>query len=234
MISLYIIIIFVLNVLILFYVFPFQKWSFQYHSKRCSDKNGKRRRQFFTTKIKSLSDTPQQPIPTITEQKNTKIISKNVFESLRSQDKDKHLPLNINDDDYDDYDDDDENGSDLLGNNKNDDDNDDDDDDDDDEGSIHKMEPGVDPTKFLNSLTNHRDDEISHFSQSPFPTVTRKYPPDVDNGISAKALLPGPPRDLVAQIVNPRFVALSWMEPLINPDEVISYIVYYKMSTSER
>ncbi|KAJ6643801.1 Neogenin [Pseudolycoriella hygida] len=56
--------------------------------------------------------------------------------------------------------------------------------------------------------------------------------PDGTKGM--KATLPGPPRDLVAQIVNPRFVALSWMEPLKNPDEVTSYTVYYKMTTSER
>ncbi|KAI8124499.1 Neogenin [Lucilia cuprina] len=46
--------------------------------------------------------------------------------------------------------------------------------------------------------------------------------------------LPGPPRDLVAQIVKPRFVTLSWMEPIKNPVEVVSYTVYYKMNNSER
>ncbi|XP_012155475.1 neogenin isoform X4 [Ceratitis capitata] len=46
--------------------------------------------------------------------------------------------------------------------------------------------------------------------------------------------LPGPPHDLVAQIVKPRFVTLSWMEPKKNPVEVVSYTVYYKMSNSER
>lgn len=130
---------------------------------------------------------------------------------------DSNDPNDSNNDDYDDdYDDDDD--SDL-----------------DSEGSIHAFGPGVDPKKLLNSLTNNRDknDEISHFSQSPFPTVTRKYP-DLDGTKSAKAALPGAPRDLVAQIVNPRFVALSWMEPLKNPDEVTSYTVYYKMTTSER
>ncbi|XP_062542701.1 neogenin isoform X2 [Armigeres subalbatus] len=48
------------------------------------------------------------------------------------------------------------------------------------------------------------------------------------------APLPGPPRDLQAQIVKPRFITLSWLEPAKNPDEVISYSVYYKMHTSER
>lgn len=130
---------------------------------------------------------------------------------------------NPNDSNNDDYDDDD-------------DDYDDDESDFDSEGTIHAFGPGIDPKKLLHSLTNNQDkqDEISHFSQSPFPTVTRKYPTDLDASKSAKATLPGPPRDLIAQIVNPRFVALSWMEPLKNPDEVTSYTVYYKMTTSER
>ncbi|XP_039953163.1 neogenin isoform X6 [Bactrocera neohumeralis] len=46
--------------------------------------------------------------------------------------------------------------------------------------------------------------------------------------------LPGPPHDVVAQIVKPRFVTLSWMEPKKNPVEVVSYTVFYKMSNSER
>ncbi|XP_058986961.1 neogenin isoform X4 [Musca domestica] len=49
-----------------------------------------------------------------------------------------------------------------------------------------------------------------------------------------KNRLPGPPRDLVAQIVKPRFVTLSWIEPIKNPVEVVSYTVYYKMNNSER
>lgn len=46
--------------------------------------------------------------------------------------------------------------------------------------------------------------------------------------------LPGPPHDLLTQIVKPRFVTLSWMEPKKNPVEVVSYTVFYKMSNSER
>lgn len=168
-------------------------------------------------------------------EKNTKTLSKNVFESLLSQDKDKtnaeQSNVNIggggdddedDDNDYEEYDDSD---VDLE-----------------DEGSIHPFGPHIDPKKLLNTLTNtntnynfnNNNDEISHFSQSPFPTVTRKSNIDVDGKKHDEAPLPGPPRDLVAQIVNPRFVALSWMEPLKNPDEVISYTVYYKMTTSER
>ncbi|XP_037927061.1 neogenin isoform X2 [Hermetia illucens] len=56
----------------------------------------------------------------------------------------------------------------------------------------------------------------------------------LDDTHLAKVPLPGAPRDLEAQIVKPRFVALSWMEPIKNPDEVVSYSVYYKMHTSDR
>ncbi|XP_070066133.1 neogenin isoform X5 [Drosophila virilis] len=48
------------------------------------------------------------------------------------------------------------------------------------------------------------------------------------------ARLPGPPRNLVAQIVKSRFVTLSWQEPLQNANEVVSYTVYYRVSNSER
>lgn len=187
-----------------------------------SDKH-KHRKQHPSTKSRHAQTIPLPSQVSLSQEKNTKILSKNVLDSLLSQvetNSDMQDPNDSNNDEYDvDYDDDE---SDL---------------DNDDEGSIHAFGPGVDPKKLLNSLTNknHRDneDEISHFSQSPFPTVTRKYP-DLDATKMGKATLPGPPRDLVAQIVNPRFVALSWMEPLKNPDEVTSYTVYYKMTTSER
>ncbi|XP_049295893.1 neogenin isoform X2 [Anopheles funestus] len=48
------------------------------------------------------------------------------------------------------------------------------------------------------------------------------------------APLPGPPRALQAQIVQSRFITLNWLEPAKNPDEVISYSVYYRMHTSDR
>lgn len=57
---------------------------------------------------------------------------------------------------------------------------------------------------------------------------------NADGGLDPKALVPGPPRDLVAQKINPQLVQLSWMEPIKNPDEVTSYSIFYKMSTSER
>lgn len=48
------------------------------------------------------------------------------------------------------------------------------------------------------------------------------------------ARLPSTPRNLLAQIVKPRFVTLSWQEPLQNANEVISYTVYYRVNNSER
>ncbi|XP_055381759.1 neogenin [Condylostylus longicornis] len=77
------------------------------------------------------------------------------------------------------------------------------------------------------------DDDNDNFD-SLLPNITKKYHSNLDANQLASVPLPGPPRDLLAQIVKPRFVALSWMEPLKNPDEVISYSVYYKMHTSER
>ncbi|XP_060653396.1 neogenin isoform X4 [Drosophila nasuta] len=48
------------------------------------------------------------------------------------------------------------------------------------------------------------------------------------------ARLPSAPRNLVAQIVKPRFVTLSWQEPQLNANEVVSYTVYYRVTNSER
>lgn len=170
-----------------------------------------------------LNKPSLSPLSSSSADKNTKILSKNVFESLLSQDKNK-----INSNNNDEYDDDD--------NGEYDDDDNSNADDQEDEGTIHRYESQLDKNRLLDTLTNinNKQSEISHFSQSPFPTVTRKYPTDTDGTNVNEAPLPGPPRDLVAQIVNPRFVALSWMEPIKNPDEVISYTVYYKMTTSER
>ncbi|XP_034120595.1 neogenin isoform X4 [Drosophila guanche] len=53
-------------------------------------------------------------------------------------------------------------------------------------------------------------------------------------GSGLLARLPSQPRDLAAQIVKPRFVTLSWVEPLQNAGEVVYYTVYYKMNNSER
>lgn len=109
----------------------------------------------------------------------------------------------------------------------------DDDYDNDDEGTIHPYGPNVNANKLLHTLTQQRQKNSNHkhtTNQANSPDL----PPNLDSDNGAKVPIPGPPRDLEARIVSPRFVALSWMEPKINPDEVISYSVYYKMSTSDR
>lgn len=155
------------------------------------------------------ADSPAQ------QEKSTNLQMK-LFHSLQSVDPNKLLSSNggsgeLNSEDYDnDYDDDD-----------------------DDEGTIHPYGPNVNANKLLHTLTQQRQQNSNHkhtTGQSYLPD----FPPNLDSDNGGKVPIPGPPRDLEARIVNPRFVALSWMEPKINPDEVISYSVYYKMSTSER
>ena len=192
-------------------------------TKQKTDKKGKH-----SAKTKHLikSKTIKQPsgglpIKPSNQEKNTKTLSKSVFESLRSKDKNKLL---ANDDaGEDDYDYDSE------------------DNEEDDEGSIHPIGPNVDPKELLSTLTNSKNaihdkelpGSVSHFSQATLPTFARNQP-IVEDDDGTKKPIPGPPRDLEAKIINPRFVALDWMEPLKNPDEVTSYTVYYKMTTSER
>ncbi|ALC42383.1 fra, partial [Drosophila busckii] len=57
-----------------------------------------------------------------------------------------------------------------------------------------------------------------------------------DKSLSSGLLsrLPGPPRNLIAQIVKPRTVTLSWQEPLHNANEIVFYTIYYRMNNSER
>ncbi|EAT33150.1 AAEL014592-PA [Aedes aegypti] len=158
-------------------------------------------------------------------------LSKGILDSLLSKTKDK-ANINQNKFNYDDYTDDD-----YLEHEE------DHDEDEDDSGKIYALRPNEDPNKLYQSLTGSRSSEpggteIGHFSNSHYPinAVTRKYPktPLLDGSGKFAAPLPGPPRDLQAQIVKPRFITLSWLEPAKNPDEVISYSVYYKMHTSER
>lgn len=114
---------------------------------------------------------------------------------------------------------------------------DDDYEDEEDEGSIHPISSGTDPNVLLNSLTNspkHQtfSDEISHFSNSHINPVTRKNP-HVEDSKHPSVPLPGPPRAVQAVIIKPRFVTLNWLEPMENPDEVVSYTVYYKMNSND-
>lgn len=121
-----------------------------------------------------------------------------------------------------------------------------DEDDEDDEGTIHPIGPNTNPNTLLHSLTqmeNERSEQNANH-RKPTPNASDKtnyvkssssnFPIErLDGGSDLQALIPGPPRDLVAQLVN-RYVTLSWMEPAKNPDEVVSYTVFYKMSSSDR
>lgn len=127
-----------------------------------------------------------------------------------------------------------------------------------DKGTIHPFGPHVDPKVLLSSLTHTNGggqqpidddgndagdvDDFDANSKSKLLSIyarTRNSTTADNGGVGGSGggdvtLRPGAPRDLVAQIVNPRFVALSWMEPATNAEEVTSYTVYYRMTTSER
>ncbi|XP_037952309.1 neogenin-like isoform X2 [Teleopsis dalmanni] len=129
-------------------------------------------------------------------------------------------------------------------------DEDEDDDDYDDPSSnqefINAYKHGDDPNKVLNSWKNKK--KLTSSSNSQAISYSSPDLDGVDNagngvvagktaGLLGNGLLnrlPGPPKDLVAQIVKPRFVTLSWLEPVKNPVEVVSYTVFYKMNNSER
>lgn len=119
---------------------------------------------------------------------------------------------------------------------------DDDYDDEEDEGTVHQIPPNVHPNTLLHTLTQKENEKteqiIRKLPQTTDKTNGIKHSTDLsienlDGDTNLKALIPGPPRDLVAQLIN-RYVQLSWMEPAKNPDEVISYTVFYKMTSSER
>lgn len=152
----------------------------------------------------------------------TSSIPKSIFNSLQSKDK-LSSDEELNSEDYD------QDG--------------DDDYDDEDEGTIHQIDPNVNLNTLLHSLTQKENQKIEQINRktTTIPaekTNAIKQSTDLsiehlDGDSNLKALIPGPPRDLVAQLVN-RYVTLSWMEPSKNPDEVISYTVFYKMTSSER
>lgn len=110
--------------------------------------------------------------------------------------------------------------------------------DDDDEGTIHPIKSGTDPNVLLHALTNSQkhheafSDEVSHFSNPHINPVTRKNP-NVDVSKHPSLPLPGPPTAVQAVIVKPRFVTLNWLEPVENPDEVVSYTVFYKTNAND-
>lgn len=166
----------------------------------------------------------------------SKHFSKQALDSLLSKNKNSQFsPSKFQDSDYVDR---------LNDNQQSDNDNDDDDyddeEDDDDEGSIHHISSDTDPNKLLHALTNPQNhnsnsDDISHFSNSQTNYITRKphHQTPAEDSKHASVPLPGPPRAVQAQIIKPRFVTLNWLEPVKNPDEVVSYTVYYKMNAPD-
>lgn len=115
-------------------------------------------------------------------------------------------------------------------------------DEEDDDDTIHPIpiHSDTDPNKLLHALINpdkphvSESDDVSHFSNSQ-TIVTRKppQPPTAEDSKHVTVPLPGAPRAVQAPIIKPRFVTLNWLEPLKNPDEVVSYIVYYKMNAPD-
>ncbi|XP_050076111.1 neogenin [Anopheles maculipalpis] len=165
-------------------------------------------------------------------------LSKSVLDSLVSRTKERPN-VSRQQFQYNEYTDDDYADHDRMLDSDHEDD-DDEDDDEEEEGKIYPLRPNEDLNKLYQSLTGSKsreDGEVGHFSnqKSPINAVTRKYSKSyVDGSGKLAAPLPGPPRALQAQIVQSRFITLSWLEPAKNPDEVISYSVYYRMHTSDR
>lgn len=184
--------------------------------KKNNSKNGGKSKQKTSTPPSSSSSSEVAADSPAQQEKSTNLQMK-LFHSLQSVDPNTLLSSNDG----------------RVGSELNSEDYDDDYDNEDDEGTIHPYGPNVNANKLLHTLTQQRQQNSNHkhaTGQSYLPD----FPPPLDSDNGAKVPIPGPPRDLEARIVSPRFVALSWMEPKINPDEVISYSVYYKMSTSER
>lgn len=95
------------------------------------------------------------------------------------------------------------------------------------------------------SSNNHFISKDVHLNNNPLSPTTTTFDTRsphqhqhrqhlLDDNSREAVPLPGPPRDLIAQLVRSRFVTLSWLEPKKNPDEVVSYDVFYKTISSER
>lgn len=182
--------------------------------------NHSKKRLYAKSKQKYPVFDPEKQI--INQKRLPNLLSKSVLDSLRSKDK-KEFPQHsyldpgtLHDAASNDYDDSYEN-----------------EDDEEDEGTIHKLGPGVDPKKLLHALTEGGNKNQVMSFNAPFPTTIARHH-KIDNKGGPMAPLPGAPREVRAQIVKPRFVTLSWDEPYKNPDEIVAYFVYYKLSTSER
>lgn len=158
------------------------------------------------------------------EKQQKRLLSKSVLDSLRSNDKsrfnvaagyDPDALLDASHDDESNYDD-----------------NYEDEEEDDDRGTIHPYGPGIDPKVLLHALTEQDETKILSFNSNNALPISRIPHPDYKGGPLSP--IPGAPREVQAQIVKPRFVTLNWQEPYKNADEITSYSVLYKLSTSER
>lgn len=198
-------------------------------------------------------DEPQQPMQTQKKKKRNSNRMKVTNRKLYSANGFSLDPANdlLNGDD--DYEDDEEGLADIeVDDEEEQEDEDEDEDDDEDENVVTRgrfgmgvLQKSLFGTSSSSSNSNNKEAHLNNNPSSPTTDLRFPQPPPppskqqqlllpLDDNSREAVPLPGPPRDLIAQIVRPRFVTLSWMEPSKNPDEVVSYDVFYKMSTSER
>lgn len=179
--------------------------------------------------IVKVSKVTYEPDPLQKSNSNNKHLSKQALDSLLSRNKNSQFsPSKIQDsNDYLER---------LNDNQQSDFENEEYDDEEyDEEGSIHPIHSDTDPNKLLHTLTHpnrNLDSDISHFSNSQMTPVTRKST-NLEDNKHITVPLPGAPRDVQAQIIKSRFVTLNWLEPVKNPDEVVSYTVYYKQNAPD-
>lgn len=98
--------------------------------------------------------------------------------------------------------------------------------------------PNYDPHHILTSLRsseagdNSLGDTLSAYTESsPF---SKHFA--ADDYLDSRPIdsVPGPPQDLRAPVVQPRFVILSWRPPEFNNEDIIAYSVYYRQENNER
>ncbi|KRT85842.1 Immunoglobulin, partial [Oryctes borbonicus] len=98
--------------------------------------------------------------------------------------------------------------------------------------------PNYDPHHILTSLRSSEagdgslGDTLSAYTE---PSPFSKHFPAEDYPESRQLdTVPGPPQDLRAPVVQPRFVILSWRPPDYNNEDIIAYSVYYRQENNER
>lgn len=98
--------------------------------------------------------------------------------------------------------------------------------------------PNYDPHHILTSLRsseandNSLGDTLSAYTESsPF---SKHFVADDYRDTLPLENVPGPPQDLRAPVVRPRFVILSWRPPDYNNEDIIAYSVYYRQENNER